>query len=132
MPDKKQVAMVAGYSPNSTTFTNPIGSLRSRGLVDYPTPGRVRLLQEQDAEMDQEEASRQIKSVLDGAARRIVAVFGDIDGDEGRAQVAELSGYSPISTTFTNPVGRLCALGILEKPQPGRLRMSDWARGVLF
>lgn len=38
---KEQCAQEAGYAPNSGAFNNPLGRLRSLGLVSYPQPGAV-------------------------------------------------------------------------------------------
>jgi hypothetical protein len=38
---REELAEKAGYSPEGSAFTNPLGSLRSLGLIDYPSPGRV-------------------------------------------------------------------------------------------
>jgi hypothetical protein len=36
---KDELAQLAGQSPTSSGYTNNLGSLRSLGLIDYPTPG---------------------------------------------------------------------------------------------
>ena len=38
---REAVAAKANYEPNGGAFQNPLGSLRSLGLIDYPAPGRV-------------------------------------------------------------------------------------------
>ena len=42
-PSNAQVAWLAGYSPSSTSYTNPRGALRSGGFIDYPAPDRLAL-----------------------------------------------------------------------------------------
>jgi hypothetical protein len=42
-PTRAQLALLAGYSPRSSAFSNPLGALRSAGLIDYPMPGSVAL-----------------------------------------------------------------------------------------
>jgi hypothetical protein len=42
-PSKNMAAAWAGYSPQGGAFTNPLGALRTKGLLDYPAPGNVAL-----------------------------------------------------------------------------------------
>ena len=39
--DKEILAEKAGYTPAAGAFNNPLGRLRSLGLIDYPQPGRA-------------------------------------------------------------------------------------------
>lgn len=39
---KPALASHAGYEPNGGAFTNPLGALRTKGLIDYPQKGMVR------------------------------------------------------------------------------------------
>lgn len=37
-----ELAAAAGYSPTSTSYTNPRGALKTKRLADYPEKGMVR------------------------------------------------------------------------------------------
>jgi hypothetical protein len=37
-PSNAQVAWLAGYSPSSTSYTNPRSALKTAGLLEYPRP----------------------------------------------------------------------------------------------
>ncbi len=37
-----QIAEAAGYSASSTSYTNPRGALKTKELIEYPSPGMVR------------------------------------------------------------------------------------------
>ncbi|MBA3947979.1 MAG: hypothetical protein H0X37_25940 [Herpetosiphonaceae bacterium] len=39
--ERPALASEAGQSPTSSGYTNNLGALRSLGLIDYPTPGKV-------------------------------------------------------------------------------------------
>ena len=39
---KEDLAAASGYSPVGGAFGNPIGALRTKGLLDYPAPGMVK------------------------------------------------------------------------------------------
>jgi len=40
--DKNELADLSGASASSSAYTNNLGSLRSAGMIDYPSPGKVR------------------------------------------------------------------------------------------
>jgi uncharacterized small protein (DUF1192 family) len=40
-PNNAQVAWLAGYSPSSTSYTNPRSALKTAGLIEYPSPDRL-------------------------------------------------------------------------------------------
>ena len=48
-----------------------------------------------------------------------------------RAEIAAATEYSEGSGGFNNLIGSLCTLDILEKPAPGSIAVSAWAREVL-
>jgi hypothetical protein len=39
---KNELAERSGYAPGSGGFNNPCGRLRTLGLVEYPSPGKVK------------------------------------------------------------------------------------------
>jgi hypothetical protein len=131
-PTRHQVALVAGYSPNTSSFKNALGSLRTAGATDSPRPGRVSLTATVDEDvMDLTAARGTMLSVLDGPHNRIIEAFNADAAAISRDKVAEGSGYSPNTSSFKNAVGRLSTLGILTRPSMGMLALSDWAREVL-
>lgn len=133
-PSKAQVAMVAGYSPNGSAFTNPLGALRAAGVIVYPSPGHVGLVCGESGDMTKAEAKEAIMSVLDGPKRKIIGAWLQHEKaviEMSREEVAKRSDYSAAGSAFTNPVGALCTLGILEKSGPGMLRLANWAGEIL-
>lgn len=131
-PTRDQVAAVAGYSPIGGAFGNPIGKLRSNNIIDYPSSGFVRLVNEHfSSSMATDEAKNMMLSILGGPEKRIIDAFEGSNDNMSRADVAAKAGYNPIGGAFGNPVGRLCTLGILEKPSSGMLKLSDWAMAIL-
>lgn len=38
---REDLAAAAGYEPSGGAFQNPLGALRSLGLVEYPSCGQV-------------------------------------------------------------------------------------------
>lgn len=133
MPLKEMVAAWAGYSVGGGAFTNPLGALRTAGLVSYPQPGTVALTDEGLSEVgelpapDQEEITRRILAVCSGPERKILGALLE-HGTEtiSKTQLAEESGYSEGGGAFTNPLGALRTAGFVEYPQPGQVKCAAW------
>lgn len=134
-PTKKQVAMVAGYAPGGGSFLNPLGKMRSNGIIDYPAPGCVSLLVSSETDnMSYADAKDALLGVLDGPKKRIIAAVVKLGGGPiDRAQVAETCDppYAASGGSFLNPVGSLCTLGLLEKAGAGMIKLADWAKEIL-
>lgn len=130
-PTREQVAAVAGYKPSSGGFNNLIGSLKTAGYLDIPMPGRVSLTDAAPYDgLSPEEARDKMLAVLSAPQRKIVdAALGYESAT--RAEIARDTEYSEGSGGFNNLIGSLCTLGILEKPAPGAVAVSAWAREVL-
>ena len=132
-PPKNMVAAWSEYSPVGGAFGNPIGALRSKGLIDYPEPGKVMLTDDGREAVgpcdppDRDEIIRRIESICTGPERKILAVVLENPSDEiPKDQLAERSGYSPIGGAFGNPVGALRTKGLIDYPRPGVVRAAQW------
>jgi hypothetical protein len=127
------VAAVAGYSPSSGGFNNLIGAMRTAGLIDIPGAGNVALTDDgigrTNGGMSADEARDFVLSVLSAPQRRLVEAATGV-ADITRDKLAERTGYSASSGGFNNLIGALCTLDIFEKPRPGSVGLSDWARRV--
>lgn len=129
-PSREQVALVAGYSPNGSAFTNPLGALRAAGQIEYPSPGTVKaLVSTGDDIPDGNQAAATLRNVLTGPQWRIVEAA--LKGDAHREKIAERAGYSPDGSAFTNPLGSLRSLGLIEYPQVGHVALTEWATELL-
>jgi uncharacterized protein len=131
-PAKEQIAAWAQYSPTSSTFTNPLGSLRSKGYIVYPQPGTAQLTDrgiEAAGPADPPtwpELKQRLLEICNGAERRILAALLDQRSALSKLELAERTKYSPTSSTFTNPLGSLRTKGLLGYPSPGWVRAADW------
>ncbi len=131
-PTRAQVGGVAGYSPSSGGFNNLLGALNTAGLITIPSPGRVAL--SPNAPFDQltaDEAQDKVLSVLSQPQQKLVAAVAARGGPMSRDDLGADTGYSPGSGGFNNLIGSLCTLTIFEKPAPGTVALSEWAREVL-
>lgn len=131
-PPREMVAAWAGYSPNGGAFSNPLGALRSMGLIEYPGGGRVKLTEEGtttagvEPAPDQEEIHRRILAILRGPERKILSVLLEAGCELSKLELADRAGYSERGGAFSNPLGALRTAGFVEYPKPGIAKASDW------
>ena len=136
-PPRAMVAGWAGYSAKGGAFQNPLGSLRTMGLVDYPGPGSVSITEAGEAscpetvEVTSESVRSTILSTCTGPERKILAALLEW-GPEGitRTDLAAKSGYEPTGGAFQNPLGALRTKGFLDYPAPGYVKAEDWLFAV--
>jgi len=131
---KEMVAAWAIYSPKGSAFTNPLGALRSQGLVHYPQPGMVALTDAGRALVgacdppDQREIWRRIEAVCTGPELKILRTLAECAGrgSMSKEQLAEQANYSHKGSAYTNPLGALRSKGMLYYPQPGQVQAAEW------
>jgi uncharacterized protein len=126
-PTRQQVALIAGYSPTSSSYKNPLSNLNANNHIGYPSPGSIELKTDWPNSVD--DPRQMFWSVLPGPQTRIVK--GLLDGDCAREVLAERSDYSATSSSFKNPLSNLRSLGIIDYPAPNHVALADWAREVL-
>lgn len=128
-PSRPPIAFLAGYSNiRSTGFTNPCGSLKSKGLITYPPGKRIALTDEgrtlanMPKVMPTREALQQsVLAKLPGPESKLleplIHAYPDVIRNE---DLAELAGYSNArSTGYTNPRGRLRSFELVEYTDGG-------------
>jgi hypothetical protein len=125
-PQRSIIASLAGYSMNSTTFTNPLGNLRSFGYLVYPDSETAALTEagRTKANIPQtpattEDLHRAIFQKLNTPQTKILRVLiNAFPAAVNREDLASQAGYSVKSTTFTNPLGNLRSFGFIDYPSP--------------
>lgn len=133
-PTSEQVAFKADYSASSSGFANLKGAMRSGGLIEYPSGGKVALT----------DAGRDLANRPDVAPTREAfhaAVFAKLKGPQqriltplihaypdclGSNELAIEADYSPSSSGYANLKGNMRTLGFLDYPSPGFVRAADW------
>lgn len=127
--DKTQLAFLADQSPRSSGYTNNLGALRTAGLIDYPGPGRVVLTEQGRALADvgeapasDDELHAMIFSKLSPAKGRILrALIEAYPNELTKAELAERADQSATSSGYTNNLGALRSLGLIDYPAPGHV-----------
>lgn len=130
---KVLLAFLAGASPKSSAFTNNLGALRTRGLIDYPASGMVALTAEGEyvAPLPAERlttASLQavILAAISGPQRRILEHLIRVHPRRlDRGALADLAGASAKSSAYTNNLGALRSLGFLNYTADRQVIASD-------
>ncbi len=131
-PTRLQIAVVAEYSPRGGAFLNPLGALRSDGLVTYPAPDRVSLTKSgqliakwPDSTPSTRELHGRIMAILDRPKRKILeVVLGAYPRSLSRKEVAERAGYAERGGAFMNPLGNLRSLGFVNYEPAGHVAAS--------
>lgn len=135
-PTKLALALFATTSPRSSGYTNNLGALRSAGLIDYPAPGTVQLTPEgrQSAVADGAvstvpELHAYVRRLVGPAKARILdALIADYPASVAKDELAGRASTSATSSGYTNNLGNLRSLGLIDYPQPGHVV----AQPVLF
>lgn len=135
-PTRHQVAFVAGYTVNGH-FNNVCGTLRSRGLVEYPGGGTLRLTLDGTAHTrvpnvkpGRQELVDRIAGVLKGEPqRRLFMALVQADAPLPRAELAARCGYTE-NGHFNNLCGALKSLGLVDYPTKGAVGLTPVVTGV--
>ena len=129
LADKTQLALFSQASPKSSSYTNNLGALRTAGLIDYPRPAAValtsdgRLIANADSAPSTTDELHEFVFGLVGAAKaRLLQVLIDVYPNAlSKTELAERAGASPTSSSFTNNLGSLRALGLIDYPSQGHV-----------
>lgn len=130
---RSNVAVWARYSPKSSGYGNNLGALKTEGLLDYPSPGRLSLTDEGRAQSRVEVAlssARQLHEAwcarLSGPQSRIlIEMTRTYPKAISREALADALQLSAASSGFGNNIGALRSLGLLDYPQPGHVVATD-------
>jgi hypothetical protein len=125
---KRNVAVWSDQSPTSSGYTNNLGALRSLGLIEYPAVGQVALTEAGRALARPVTPITSIEQLhqawyarLPNPQARILRVLIECyPSPVERLELAEAAGQSPTSSGYTNNLGRLRSLGLIDYPRPGQ------------
>lgn len=131
--DRKRLAFLADSSPKSSTFTNSLGALRSSRFIAYPDRGTVGLTElgraaitENTGPTNSGDLQEQIFDKLEPRHERILrALIGVYPTAVTRAELAKSAGSSMSSSTFTNSLGFLRGIGLLDYPTKGKVIATE-------
>jgi hypothetical protein len=135
-PEKAQLSLMAGYTnARSGGFSEPLGRLLQYGYASYPKPGIVQLTDDGraharpvDRPMTTADLHERLCQKLGGPEakllREIIAIYPEQISKE---DLGAKLGYTNVrSGGFSEPVGRLRSLGIIQYPERNAVKAADW------
>ena len=130
---RSNVAVFAGQSSASSGFANNLGALRSRGLIDYPSGGRVVLTDAGHALAAPTEPIRSLEELHEAWQRKLSApqwrilqaLIAVYPKAVSRGWLADESGQSASSSGYANNLGALRSLGLLDYPASGMVAATE-------
>jgi Mn-dependent DtxR family transcriptional regulator len=126
--NKTQLALFAEASPKSSSYSNNLGFLNNQaGLIYYPRGGYVALTDAGRSIADAgaapqttAELHRFVYDLVGGAKARLLEVLIDAYPEAlEKNELAERAGASPTSSSFSNNLGSLRSLGLIDYPHKG-------------
>lgn len=131
---RTQVALIAGYSPTSSSYVKALGALNSAALAEYGSGDRVSPTAAGSTCAAQafglttvEDLHRRVLERLDGPKRRCLENLLRAPSRRAtRSRVAEAAGYSVTSSSFVKALGGLRSIGIVEYPDSESVEALPW------
>lgn len=133
-PSRTQVAAIARWKPKGSNLRNRLSELSGKGLVTYPSDGRVQLTPEGEAlapapdrndvllECVREICSGPMQTLFD----QLVTLRCKGRDTVGRAELAQAVGWEPGGSNLRNRLSELSAIEVVEYPASGLVRLQDW------
>lgn len=127
--DKSNAAVFADQSPTSSGYSNNLGRLRTLALIHYPQTGRVALSDDgrQRAQINEsirtrDDLHRAWFAKLAAPKVRILEALIRVYPDSiEKPELAKLAAQSWTSSGYSNNLGNLRSLGLIEYPQTGHV-----------
>jgi hypothetical protein len=127
--NRVQIALLSGYSPTSSTFSNYLSALRTAALIDY-AGGGVKLTLEGERAADAPAHRLTAADLHAGLANKLGPARWSIlnriitayPAAISREDVARDTRYSPTSSTFANYISALRSLGFIDYPDRGKVK----------
>ncbi len=129
-PTRYQIAGVAGYSATASTLSVILASLLKKELIRYQDRGTVSLTQNYGDLFTQDEAKAQLLSIIGGPEKNVLKTLDGAD-ELSKEAICDATGYSTTASTMSVILARLKGLDIVEYPNRGSVKVTDWAREVL-
>lgn len=132
-PSKTAVALIAKVRPTSGGYKNTCSSLRTKGLVAYPTPGDIALTHEgmnmaHATEINattNEEFHQVILSVLSNPEANVLTPLLREHRPLHKEILATLTPYLPSSGGYKNILSSLRTLGLVDYPSPNQVEATS-------
>jgi len=130
-PAEQFAGCLAGYSPSSSSYANPRGALKAKGLLEYPAPDTLQITADGSAAASPMALNGSllelVLSKLTGPEARILrAIATHYPKATTNEIAAKAADYSPTSSSYANPRGALKSKELISYPSQGCVRAADW------
>lgn len=133
-PLMAQVAIIAGWSPNSSNIRDRVTELARSEHIARPVPGTVQLtdIGRQVAPPPARVAFREaIQGVLTNPQNAVLTAMVPLTEPISVRDLAGLVGWSPDSSNIRDRLTELSVLRIVERPAKGFVQITAWVRDGL-
>lgn len=132
-PGKRTVAVLSGVSPNSSGYSNNLGRMRSNGLIHYPSGGTIALTDMGKSAARAPESMATLEELHAGwysflptpqgrVLRELIAIYPQCIL---KVELARQCNVSATSSGYSNNLGRLRTLGLIEYPGAGMVQACE-------
>lgn len=131
-PSRAQVAGIIGWKITSGHLKNVCGTLRSAGLIDYPSSGTIALTSAGRALAPKTDLSAKlhdrVRGSLNGPQRLAFDHLLRARGMISREDLCAALGWEATSGHIKNVLGSMRTLQIVDYPRPGAVSLQPWLR----
>ena len=132
-PTRVQVATICGWCVTSGHIKNVAGSLKTLGLISYPSQGTMSLTPEGQAAAPEADLGQSlvesVRNIMTGPQRQAFDAM-PANGDAlSREDLCAAVGWEPTSGHVKNVLGSMRSLEVVEYPSQGMVARADWLRG---
>lgn len=129
-PTRVQVAVIAGWRVTSGHLKNVAGSLRSLGLIEYPSDGAITLTVTGAAAAPAPDTSAtledSVRAILTGPQRIVFDNLPKTGTAIAREEIANRCGWEPTSGHVKNVLGSMRSLEVIDYPSQGLVARAEW------
>lgn len=129
-PTRNQVAIMCGWSTNSSNIRDRCSELARLGMIDRPEPGRLSLSEAGRAGAPDPGAGgslhENLRAILTGPQTVVFNALLEAGGRATRDALAEACGWSTNSSNIRDRLSELARLDIIERPAPGVVALQAW------
>ena len=130
-PSRAMVCAIAGWRVTSGHVKNVAGALRTKGLIGYPSDGRVELTAAGEAVAEApDDLGRSIpdyvRETLSGPQAQVFDELLRRPAGLDRGALCEAIGWNSTSGHVKNVLGSMRSMEIVEYPTQGSVKLVDW------
>lgn len=129
-PSRVQIAAICGWRVTSGHIKNIAGSLRTLGLIEYPTGGTITLTAAGRSAAPAPNTSTtledSVRGILNGPQLQVFEVLPPNGVAMSREHIAAACGWEPTSGHIKNILGSMRSLEVICYPTQGQVARERW------